>query len=170
MLTEGFVPSVERLTRVYPGSHRYRDDASQMPDDPEQATVWILNAYGQRIAERRGYAEDAIRQMETWLIAPTSNGRGRFDGWFTSVESDQYRLMVHRSPEPVEGFEAGVAWEHVYRRLGVKRRTEPYAHLKSDVNDFLIRLLSSYKESDQSWKVVLDSARHPFTHSRGLRS
>lgn len=168
ILTEGYVPDLSSLTTVYPGRCKYRQDSAFMPSDPEEATAWIITANSQRIALHRGYSDQVVGGMETWLIGPSEDESSSFHEWFKEVTNPSYRIMLHKSPKPRHSLPPGDAWNQVYQHLGIRHRTGSFAHLARSGKECLQNMLEAYELGPPHVADAMSELNHPVTYSAGL--
>lgn len=167
-LTEGYIPPLDYLARVFPGRH-YRSLSDKMPDEHEEAIAWIFTAYAQTLYLRNGMSSGTRVPVDTWLIGSPKSENAELEEWFKGESSDtRYRIFVHRQPRRNGSSWFGSSFEQPHTRLGTKHRTGKYADLKRQVRPLLVDVLHAYREELDTVEQRIAQTNHSYAYSRGL--
>lgn len=170
-LTEGYVPSLQDLRKIYPQRPRYEWAAKYEPkDDPDRAVAWIVAAYTQVLTLYPYPSFPSLPPLETWLIGPPNRQDSELAEWFASEPPEtNYRVFLHKQPNYHEGiklFYGHFGATHI--KLGIRHRKGKCAHLKRLSKPFLEEMVRAYDHSPEAVETRIAKIDHPFAFSKGL--
>lgn len=104
---------------------------------------------------------------ETWVLGPSTGGRGRLDDWFQDEPTGvRYRLFIHRMPSRQGSVMIPLLWDLVYgyvehHGVELKRSTPSPAALRSGVV-LMEECLAAYREGPRQVLATIAGSGHPF--------
>ena len=168
--SEGYIPDDGALRSMAQQLAPERPEIWSKEQRRDARAAWIITSVTHRMASRRGFDTDELG-LETWLFAPTMDGGGALDPWFTGIpQRADYRVMIHRTAATYDGEEM---WENIwatpYRSLHIRHRTGRYAHLKGSARDALTHLLQGCRGPPDRVQQHLSVLGHPYYRCRDCR-
>ncbi|MDX2199634.1 MAG: hypothetical protein SF069_11770 [Phycisphaerae bacterium] len=166
VLSEGYLPSMERLKQARPKYPRgHYDAAFEALRSREEAAVWLYATLARRIVQKR--ADSRGLEIEAWLLGHPAAANARLAQWFEGQGVD-YRLIVLRRSQPRASKSPGYVFGDLDNRLGVRHRSGQYGHLLPVASGFLHEMLDACRDGPVKAERVVAATGHAYWRSTGF--